>query len=150
MDEPDISPYQARLYGAVIYGHDRARQKASRLLRVVWRSRRFWQERALKASAERRVAADVAEAIDDSHRATNRRLAEVVESCTHWQARALEAGRLLDLVGALCEAEQRRAGIVDAFVRTDILLYALYGEGPPPPGWPEVRMAAERILREAA
>jgi hypothetical protein len=43
VNDDQISPYQARLYGAVIYGHDRARQKAARVVRVLWASRRRLQ-----------------------------------------------------------------------------------------------------------
>ncbi|MFD6400779.1 hypothetical protein [Nocardia sp. NPDC060249] len=107
-----ISPYQARLYNAVIFGERHGRRHATNelasLLRRVWKSRRFWQ------------------------------------------ARAIADAKTIDLVGALCEAEQRRAGIVNAFVRTDHILYALYPDGPPPQGWDQVRFVAERILRDAA
>ncbi|MFC4128875.1 hypothetical protein [Nocardia rhizosphaerae] len=107
-----ITPYQARLYNAVIYG-ERSGQRHVRagmmsLLRRVWTSRR------------------------------------------RWQAQALADAKLIDFIGALCEAEQRRAGIVGAFVRADHILYALYPDGDPPQGWDQVRSAAERILADAA
>ncbi len=116
MPEPDptepLSPYQARLYGAVVFGYEKGKSRSDKdlkgLLRKVWKSRRYWQ------------------------------------------ARALDDGKRIDLIGALCEAEQRRAGIVNAFVRADHILYALYPEGDPPQGWDQVRIAAERILRDAA
>lgn len=50
-----ISPYQARLYTAVIFGHDRARRKGSRLIRVLWLSRRRWQDRAAVLEARLRL-----------------------------------------------------------------------------------------------
>ncbi|MFC4373333.1 hypothetical protein ACFO5K_04390 [Nocardia halotolerans] len=107
-----ITPYQARLYNAVIYGerHGQRHVKAGMmpLLRRLWTSRRFWQ------------------------------------------ARALADDETINLIGALCEAEQRRAGIVNAFVRTDHVLYALYRDGEPPQGWDQVRFAAEQILHADA
>ncbi|MGW5519092.1 hypothetical protein [Nocardia africana] len=43
-DEHDpISPYQRRLYDAVIFGHDKGRSRANRALRAVWLSRRRLQ-----------------------------------------------------------------------------------------------------------
>ncbi|WP_067496854.1 hypothetical protein [Nocardia ignorata] len=111
MDEV-ITPYQARLYNAVIFGERHGRRHAtnelSSLLRRVWMSRRSWQ------------------------------------------ARAIADDKTINLIGALCEAEQRRAQIVDAFVRTDIILYALYGDGEKPHGWDEVRAEATKILNQAA
>lgn len=41
-----VTPYQARLYGAVIHGYDRGRRRTERMVRVLWRSRRFWQQRS--------------------------------------------------------------------------------------------------------
>ncbi len=67
-----------------------------------------------------------------------------------WQARALVDEKTIDLIGAMCEAEQRRAGIVNAFIRADHILYALYPDGDPPQGWDQVRSAAEQILADAA
>lgn len=110
--DDDISPYQARLYNAVIFGERHGRRHANSemgsLLRRLWASRRFWQTRAMADE------------------------------------------KTIDLIGALCEAEQRRAGIVAAFVRADHILYALYPDGDPPQGWDQVRSAAERILADAA
>ncbi|MEV6219921.1 hypothetical protein [Nocardia sp. NPDC051833] len=110
--DDDISPYQARLYNAVIFGERHGRRHANAemgsLLRRLWTSRRRWQAQAVADEAA------------------------------------------INLIGAMCEAEQRRAGIVSAFVRADHILYALYPDGDPPQGWDQVRSAAERILRAAA
>lgn len=43
VNDDQISPYQARLYGAVLWGHERARSKAGRVIRVLWLSRRRLQ-----------------------------------------------------------------------------------------------------------
>jgi len=51
-----VTPYQARLYGAVIHGYDRGRRRTERMVRVLWQSRRRWQ---LEAETERKQAAQV-------------------------------------------------------------------------------------------
>lgn len=50
-DLGNITPYQARLYNAVLYGNDRARRKNTPVLRRLWASRRWWQARAIEAEA---------------------------------------------------------------------------------------------------
>lgn len=55
MGEVDVTPYQARLYNAVIFGTEHGKRKPMEVLRRVWLSRRVWQQRALDAEARLRL-----------------------------------------------------------------------------------------------
>ncbi|MFD3594315.1 hypothetical protein ACFWU5_16450 [Nocardia sp. NPDC058640] len=55
MAEERVTPYQARLYNAVIFGTEHGKRKPMEVVRRLWKSRRVWQQRALDAEARLRL-----------------------------------------------------------------------------------------------
>ncbi len=55
MAEVEVTPYQARLYNAVLHGYEGGKRKLAPALKRVWMSRRHWQARALDAEKRLRM-----------------------------------------------------------------------------------------------
>ena len=147
MDE--ISPYQARLYNAVMFGERHARARANRVLALLWRSRRFWQSRALGSETELGAIRHRRDLNRDKRVQQSRLLDKVWRSRRSWQAEALESARRLKLIEDLCLAELARKLSPVVPISSDVVLYACDAAFfSKPAGWDErialIQRAAKR------
>ncbi|MFE3052326.1 hypothetical protein [Nocardia sp. NPDC059239] len=120
----DVTPYQARLFKAVLFGERHARMRANRAVVRLWRSRRLWQSRALGSESELGVIRRRRDTNRDKRVAQSRLLDHVWRSRRGWQAEALESARRLKLIEDLCLAEQAKRQSPVVPISSDIVLYA--------------------------
>ncbi|MET8430117.1 hypothetical protein [Nocardia sp. NPDC004860] len=146
MDE--ISPYQARLYNAVMFGERHARSRANRTVVRLWKSRRFWQSRALGSESELGVIRRRRDTNRDKRVKQAALLHRLWESRRSWQANALDLERRLKLVEDLCLAEQTKQRALIVSMSSDVILHAVDSEFfPQPAGWDELITLIQRASK---
>ncbi|WP_029923889.1 hypothetical protein [Nocardia otitidiscaviarum] len=150
MTKDDITPYQARLYNAVLFGEKHARIRANKVVRVVWISRRWWQNRALDSETE----LGAIKTRRDANRNARVKQAKLIrclwDSRRHWQTRALDAERRLKLIEDLCLYEQARNRAVVVAMSSDEITYAIDPDFfAKPDGWDEKVAVVKRALRRS-
>ncbi|WP_306365343.1 hypothetical protein [Nocardia sp. CC227C] len=123
MDE--ITPYQARLYNAVLFGERHARTRANKVLRVVWSSRRWWQGRALDSESELGAIKKRRDANRNARVKQSKVIRRLWDSRRHWQTRALHAEDRLKLIEDLCLYEQAKNRAVVVQMSSDVITYAI-------------------------
>ncbi|MFE5290381.1 hypothetical protein ACFRAQ_36005 [Nocardia sp. NPDC056611] len=120
----DITPYHARLFNAVMFGERHARMRANRVVVRLWRSRRFWQTRALGSESELGAIRRRRDTNRDKRVRQASLLDRVWKSRRGWQDEAIESASRLKLIEDLCLAEQAKKRSLVVSIGSDVVLYA--------------------------
>lgn len=145
----DITPYYSRLYNAVMFGERHARMRANRAVVRLWRSRRFWQSRALGSESELGAIRRRRDTNRDKRVKQAKLLRRLWTSRRAWQENTIDLERKLKLIEDLCLAEQIKQRAPVVLMSSDVIQHAIDSEFfPKPAGWDElvtlIQRAADR------